>query len=245
MKTKESIFALSVVTLMMIISSCSSSVRQTVDVKPITTTITGELAEYLEVVGGTYSINKIPEKTWDGGYDYSIEVKLLAKETSEDQFNDMSSTYLELTDIHYYSFADIDKFQIDDYDKLYELIKQGGEMPITFKWHADAESIINKNGLPPADSIMGFTISSEGYNQTASTRKYWQDKVDEYCKLSYEDIDIMKGKKKVSWRYRDELLDKMIDLEDEINYDLDKLTEEQVKQFEKATKDYEDYTNRW
>ncbi len=240
MKMKHFITIVAALAVLMFVTNCSDK-PSSVSVKPITTEIEGEIGDYLEIVDTSYVLQKYQEDN-----KYFIEVKVKSKLVTDDNFDTRLSTDFILLNNSDESLSGLEEFDFADYeqaDNFFNIIKEGGISTVKFSADVIDDSEIDKNGIPSSELIKGFYIKSDVYNATARTRNHWQSKVDEYCKLSYEDIDIMKGKKNVDGRYRDELLDKIIDLEDEINYDLSKLTPEQVKQFEKCTKDYNDYVD--
>jgi hypothetical protein len=151
--------------LFLFLASCHTKFNG--EVKPQTTKIEGYLADYLEIVDGTYKLEK------DNGYIFSwiikVKVKAKAAYTKDDYgFKDGNHgpLYLDFYDDKGTPITGFDNLASDfqDDSKLVNILKKGsGETWVTFTKFHDYE----KEEYP--DNIKAIAVSSKQIEKEAST----------------------------------------------------------------------------
>ncbi len=162
MKTK-SIYTIAISIFgVLTLSSCATKLQE-VNVKPLSTEISGEIGKYIQIVDNTYKISRSSGKTMGGGYNYSISVNFKSITPTDQEFDNLREMSLRVLDMNG-TPIEIQEFEFDYFSesrKLENLLKtEGANDFLTFKGYAKKGTSIQKKGLPKPENIEGFTVTS-------------------------------------------------------------------------------------
>lgn len=246
---KLKIFGFALLAVIFVVS-CGESKKETVDVKPATTKVKGKLSDFLEVVDGTYKINK-----GSGAYggDWQILVKVKSIGTTDEQFNEIhgkekkwkGGLTLTLFDETGLPIAGLEKFELHYAEKdkvIYLLENEGEEDFLKFIVDVSSKSPLYES-LP--DNIKSFEVGSEvtdyvsdnySSSYSSSGSEDWDAVLDSYEQYINQYIKLLKkaqnGDMDAMSEYA-EMMDKATDLAEKMEDAGDDLSSAQMSRFVK------------